>query len=110
MNKDEEDLLEYDDEEALGFIRNQLPLEMKSKYSDDDYYYLLDSIYEYYESKGFLKEEEQEVSVDLDDMSDFVYKAAKEEKLGFSREEVGFFVDAEIAYCESLGIFEAEDQ
>ncbi|HPL06991.1 MAG TPA: hypothetical protein PLW96_07065 [Bacteroidales bacterium] len=109
MKSEEEDLLEYDDEKALSFIRNQLPQEMKSKHSDDDYYYLLDSIYEYYENKGFLNDDEEEVTVDLDELSDFVYQAAKEGKLSFSREEVGFFVDAEIAYCESLGIFEAED-
>lgn len=109
MSKNEEDLLEYDDEQALRFICNQLPQEMKSKYSDDDYYYLLDSIYDYYESKGLLNDDDQEVSVDLDELSDFVYKAVKEEKLNFSKQEVGFFVDAEIAYCESLGIFETEE-
>lgn len=107
MKTDENDLLEYDDEAAVKFIRNQLPQELKSKFSDDDLNYIIDLIYEYYESKGFLSEDAEEVEVDLDELTAFVVKNAKKDKVGhYSDDEIRFIVDGEIAYCESLGIFE----
>jgi len=42
----------YDDDEAVKFIQNYLPQELKEKFSDDDIIYVIDLIYEYYESKG----------------------------------------------------------
>ncbi|MBR0452524.1 MAG: hypothetical protein IIX29_01110, partial [Bacteroidales bacterium] len=80
--------------------------EMKAKFSDDDLYYLLDTIYDYYDQKGYLKDDDDTVEIDLDELSAFVYKAAKKEKMAIEQDEVGFIVDAEISYCDSLGIFE----
>jgi len=107
MDVNDEDFMEYDDDEAIKFIRNQLPQELKEKFSDDDLNYLVDLIYEFYEEKGFLTDEEKEVDVDLDEMTAFVVKNAKKDKVGFyTDDEIRFIVDAEIAYCDSLGIFE----
>ena len=101
------DPLEYDDQKAIAFIRNQVPQDLKSKLDDDnDCYILLDAIYDYYEEKGYLKDDDDTVEIDLDDLSDYVFKASKKEKMPLTREEVGFFVDAEIAYCDQLGVFE----
>ncbi len=106
MANDVKDPLEYDDEAAIAFIRNRIPQEMKTKFGDDDLYYLLDAIYDYYEQKGYLKDDDDTVEIDLDELSDYVFKAAKKEKMAIEKDEVGFIVDAEIAYCDSLGIFE----
>jgi hypothetical protein len=107
MNVDDEDFMEYDDDEAIKFIRNQLPQELKEKFSDDDLNYLVDLIYEFYEKKGYLKDEETEVDIDLDELTAFVVKNAKKDKVGvYTEDEIHFVVDAEIAYCDSLGIFE----
>lgn len=106
MANDVKDPLEYDDEAAIAYIRNHIPQEMKEKFSDDDLYYLLDTIYDYYEQKGYLKDDDDMVEIDLDELSAFVYKAAKKEKMAIEQDEVGFIVDAEISYCDSLGIFE----
>ena len=107
MNVNDEDLMEYDDDEAIKFIRNQLPQEMKEKFSDDDLNYLVDLIYEFYEEKGYLGDEDTEVDVDLDELTAYVIKNAKKDKVGvYTEDEIGFVVDAEIAYCDSLGIFE----
>lgn len=106
MAKDVKDPLEYDDEAAIAFIRNQIPQEMKTKFDDDELYYLLDTIYDYYDQKGYLKDDDDMVEIDLDELSEFVFKAAKKEKMKIEKDEVGFIVDAEIAYCDSLGIFE----
>lgn len=106
MANDVKDPLEYDDEAAIAYIRSHIPQEMKEKFSDDDLYYLLDTIYDYYEQKGYLKDDDDMVEIDLDELSAFVYKAAKKEKMAIEQDEVGFIVDAEISYCDSLGIFE----
>lgn len=107
MDAKDEELLEYDDDEAILFIRNQLPQEMKEKFSNDDLNYLIDLIYEFYEKKGFLNDEDSEVDIDIDELTDFVIKNAKKNKVGiYTEEEIHFIVDAEIAYCDSLGVFE----
>jgi len=107
MNANEEDFLPYDDDEAIKFIRNQVPQELKEKFSDDDLNYIVDLIYEFYEDKGFLNDDDAEVDIDLDELTAYVVKQAKKDKVGtYTEEEIGFVVDAEIAYCDSLGVFE----
>ncbi|MEA4839960.1 MAG: hypothetical protein VB110_03015 [Bacteroidales bacterium] len=107
MNADDEDFMDYDDDEAIKFIRNQLPQELKDKFSDDDLNYLIDLIYEFYEEKGYLTEEETEVDIDLDELTAYVIKNAQKDKVGYyTEDEIQFVVDGEIAYCDSLGIFE----
>jgi len=107
MNANEEEFLPYDDDEAIKFIRNQIPQELKEKFSDDDLNYLVDLIYEFYEDKGFLNDDDTEVDIDLDELTAYVVKNAKKDKVGvYTEEEIQFVVDAEIAYCDSLGVFE----
>ena len=46
----EDDFLkdDLDDEKTIEYIKNYLPQELKEKYSDDEFYYFLDLIDEYY--------------------------------------------------------------
>ena len=44
--------LEYDDEAAIIFIQKKLPKELNI--SDDDIQYVLEVIYDFYESKGWM--------------------------------------------------------
>lgn len=107
MKANEEEFLPYDDDEAIKFIRNQIPQELKEKFSDDDLNYLIDLIYEFYDEKGFLNDDDTEVDIDLDELTAYVVKQAKKDKVGvYTEEEIQFVVDAEIAYCDSLGVFE----
>jgi len=107
MNANEEEFLPYDDDEAIKFIRNQIPQDLKEKFSDDDLNYLIDLIYEFYEEKGFLNDDDTEVDIDLDELTAYVVKQSKKDKVGvYTEEEISFVVDAEIAYCDSLGVFE----
>jgi hypothetical protein len=107
MNQNEEEVLPYDDDEAIKFIRNQIPQELKEKFSDDDLNYIVDLIYEFYEDKGYLNDDDAEVDIDLDELTAYVVKQAKKDKVGvYTEDEIQFVVDAEIAYCDSLGIFE----
>lgn len=108
MSANDEDFMPYDDEEAIKFIRNQIPQELKEKFSDDDLYYIVDLIYEFYEKNGFMDaDEESEVEIDLDELTTYVIKHAKKDKVGvYTEDEIRFVIDSEIAYCDSIGVFE----
>lgn len=49
----EEDLIEFDDDDAISFILNYLPAEEKAIFTEDDVQYLLDVIYEFYDKKVY---------------------------------------------------------
>ena len=47
-------LEDADDEKTVEFIKNYLPQELKEKFEDDELYYFLDLIDEYYSESGIL--------------------------------------------------------
>ena len=109
MNEDNELLFEYDEDDAVAFIQNYLPQDLKKKFSSDELNYIIDLIYEFYEDKGFLDETDDEVDVEIDEdeLITFVVKQAQKDKVGkFSLEDITFIVQGELAYCDSLDIFD----
>lgn len=106
----EKDLIQYDEDEAVKYIQNYLPQEMKGKYSSDEINYIIDVIYDFYEDKGFMKDsvdEDSIVDIDEDEMVEYVLKNTKKDKINnFEAEEIAFIIQAELAYCESIGMFE----
>ncbi|MEG1586096.1 MAG: hypothetical protein RR346_04405, partial [Bacteroidales bacterium] len=68
----------YDDQEAVKFIQNSLPQELKEKFSDDDITYITDVIYDYFESQGMLDPSlEEDPEVDVEDLLDYIMKNSK---------------------------------
>jgi len=109
---DKEDLL-YDDNESVMFIKNHLPESIRDKYNDDDIIYIVDLIYDFYDSKGFmdddLDDEEDDTSVDFDEdeLVAYVLKNASTDGLGeYKTDDIALIVQAELDYCESIGMFE----
>lgn len=104
------DLIQYDEDDAVKFIQNYLPQDLKGKYSNDEINYIIDIIYEFYEDKGFMSDDADEdavVDIDEDEMIAFVMKSTKKDKINnFNSEDISFIIQGEMAYCESLGIFE----
>lgn len=100
----------YDEDDAVKFIRNYLPQELKEKFSDDDINYLVDLIYEFYDTKGFFNEEaddDQNVEIDEDELIQFVVKNAQKDGIGkFDAEDIVFVVQGELEYCESINMFD----
>ena len=93
----------YDDQEAVKFIQNNLPQELKGKYSDDDITYVTDVIYDYFESQGMLDPTlEEDPEVDIEDLLDYIMKNSKRDGFDFKRDEILFVVEAEFDYEESL--------
>lgn len=105
-----EDILGYDDLAAVAFIRNYIPQEMKELVSDDDIVYFVDLIYDFYESRGIFDgedDEEAEFEFDDEELLDYVVKNARKDEVGqFDKDQIRFIVQGELAYCDSLDIFE----
>jgi len=99
----------YDEDDAVAFIQNFLPQDLKEKFSSDELNYIIDLIYEFYEDKGFFDNtnDEADVEIDEDELIAFVIKQAQKNKVGkFTEEEITFIVQGELAYCDSLDIFD----
>ena len=57
MGMEDDFLLEdEDDQKTIEFIKNYLPQDLKDKFTEDDLYYILDVIVDYYTSSGCLDE------------------------------------------------------
>lgn len=110
MMSSDKDLIQYDEDDAVKYIQNYLPQEVKGKYSSDEINYIIDIVYEFYEEKGYMDEDADEnviVDIDEDEIVSYVLKNTKKDKINnFSAEDIYFIIQGEIAYCESLGIFE----
>lgn len=107
---DEKDLVQYDEEDAVKFIQNYLPQDLKGKYTNDDILYIIDIVYEFYEEKGYMDEDATEnvvVDIDEDEIIEYVLKYTKKDKIkNFLAEDISFIIQGELAYCDSIGIFE----
>ena len=93
-----EEIQMYDDAASVAFIRNFIPQELKEKMTDDDIVYIVDLIYDFYESRGFMDMAEEYV----------VKNAARDEVGHFSADEIRFVVQGELEYCESINLFEED--
>lgn len=107
----EKDDLIYDEDDSVKFIQNYLPQELKGKFSNDDINYIVDLIYEFYESKGYLADEansdESDIEIDEDELVAFVVKNAQKDQVGkFEPEAVTFIVQGELEYCDSINMFD----
>lgn len=95
-----------DDLKTIQFIRTHLPQELQEKFSDDELYYFIDVIAEYYSQDGILDGEQDEdgcVEINLQDVANFVADKAKMEKFGnYSADDLYFVVEQELEYVESL--------
>lgn len=104
----EENILdnEYGAEETIAFIRQYLPQELKTKFSDDEMYYFLDVLDEYYFSSGVLDSDGDDdglVEIDLEAATNFIVKEAQKDDMGsFDPEEIFLIVQGEMEFIDSL--------
>lgn len=99
MNNDEFSMEDLDDEKTIAFIRERLPQELKEKFSDDEFYYFLDTIYDYYDKSGILDGSDEYVDIDIEEIAKFIAKEAKKNGIGdFDPEELFFIVEGELEY------------
>lgn len=108
MAQEDDFLLEdVDDEKTIAYIKNYLPQELKERFSDNELYYFLDLIDEYYVESGVLDAQPDAdgcVEIDLDKVVDYIVKEARKDEMGdYDAEEILFVVQGEMEYAESLG-------
>ena len=106
MTNDEFLADDLDDEKTIEFIKGYLPQDLKGKFTDDELYYFLDVIDEYYANSGILDadpDDEGFINIDLDKVVDYVIKEAKKDKIGeFEHDDILFVVQGEMEYADSL--------
>lgn len=105
----ENDFLSFDDDKAVEFIRPRLPQEIQDKYSDNEIIYIGDIVYDYYETKGFFDESnDNDIDLDVDDLIAYVRKSLKKDSCAeYADEDIEFLVRGELDYEEHLGMWEA---
>ena len=102
MSSEDDFLLDdaAEDARTVAFIRNYLPQELKERFSDEDLYYFLDLIIEYYATSGCLDAEPDEegyINIDQDEIVDYLLTEAEKDNIGgFSAEELLFVVLGEM--------------
>ena len=98
----------YGDNSAAEWLIYQLTFlglyaGVKEKFTEDDLYYFLDVIGEYYVDLLEKTESEDEVDIDIDAVAEYIAKKARKEKMGdFDPEDLRWVVDGELEYGESL--------
>ena len=83
-----------EDARIVEYIKNYLPSELKETFSDNELYYFLDVIVDYYANSGVLDAEPDKdgfVDIDLDKVVDYVVEQAKKDKVGDFKAEGGDF-------------------
>ena len=111
MKTQEEDLLVYDEDDAVKFILNYIPTENKGKINVDQVEYVLDVVYDYYEENGLIDEDStEEASIDEEDMFKFILKCSKKDKMKLSEDDIQLILDGEFEYGKSLGIYREDEE
>ena len=102
MNIDEELLLdEQETRREIKFIREQLPIDMREHYTDEQLWWVLDAIASYYYESGVLESTADEVDIDMDEVAKYVCSLAEQE-LGKApdAQEVRLIAEADLDFQE----------
>lgn len=99
----------YDEDNAVKFIRKELPPEVNVRYSDDEILSVIDIIWDYYENSGLLKlnaETDEDEELDVDKLTAYVKKVMSNDKeLVMDPDDIELIVKGELDYEESLEDF-----
>ena len=94
-----------DDLQTVEYIKAYLPQEVKARFTDDDLYYFLDTIADYYTSSGLLEQDPDAdgfIDIDTDEVAAAVAKQAHKDHYGdFDPEDIRWVVQAELEYGET---------
>ena len=101
----EEDLIldAEDDRLTVEYIQSYLPQDLKDKFTEEELYYFIDVIGEYYVDLLEKHSGEEDIDIDVEEVAEYVASQAKKDKIGdFSPEDLRWVVDGELEYGESL--------
>ena len=103
MSSFEEELLQDEQETAreIAFIRERLPMDLKEQYNDEQLRWMLDTIVDYYVDSGILDSDDDEIDIDLEEVSQHVCEQAKKEgQAELDPQDVFFVVEADLDFQE----------
>lgn len=107
MKNEQDDLLVYDEDDAVKYILQNLPKDKQGSISDEHVEYVLDVIYDYYDEKGLVDEDTaEEASIDEEEMMQFILKCVKKDKMELNEDTVQLILDGEYSYGRSIGIYD----
>ena len=102
----EEDFLEQaeDDLKTIEFIKAYLPQDIKEKFTDDDLFYFINVLADYYVESGILEQEPDAdgcIDIDTEAIAKFVAERARKDKYGtFDPEDLVWVVQGELEFGE----------
>ena len=112
----EEAFIEFDDSEAISFIMEHLPEELKGQVSEDDVQYVLDLVCDYYEDNNLMDDDDDdddstvsEATIAEDDMFNYIWRTIRKERtVDLSEDALSAILDGEYEYGKSIGIYTEE--
>ncbi|MDE6717995.1 MAG: hypothetical protein K2J70_07375, partial [Muribaculaceae bacterium] len=101
--------LNYDEQQAVNFIRQLLPADKQAAYTDDEILYVIDIMYDWYEKNGYLDLSmavTDEEEADISKLTDYVRKEiARDGEVEMDPDDIDLIVKGELEYEESLEDF-----
>lgn len=103
-------LPEYDENEAITFMRRELPEEANKRYSDDDLVDILDAIWDYYDSveatslNDIPDDDDEDPRLQADAIASGIFRIlSKNGPEAINLPDLTLIVKGELAYEEDLG-------
>ena len=103
-------LPEYDENEAITFMRRELPEEANKRYSDDDLVDILDAIWDYYDSveatslNDIPDDDDEDPRLQADAIAGGIFRIlSKHGPEAINLPDLTLIVKGELAYEEDLG-------
>lgn len=100
------EIMKYEEDDAIKFIRTALPEEVSERYDDDDILYIIDIIWDWYEKNGYLKIDAgvtDEKELDVTKLTAYVAKEIKKDgEIEMDPADIDLIVKGELEYEESI--------
>ncbi len=111
MKAQDDDLLVYDEDDAVKFILRSLPADAQQRVDETKIEYVLDVIYDFYEENGLIDEDStEEASIDEEIMFEYIQKCSKKDKMGLTEEDIQLILEGEYQYGKSIGIYTDDEE
>ena len=76
-------MMEFDEDDAIKYIRGHIDAELSSIYDDDELLNLIDLVYAYYEANGLLDidlDNDDEDDPDIDELREYIVRMLRKDK------------------------------
>lgn len=92
-----------EDQREMAYIREQLPADLKEKFTDTDLLCIMEKIVDYYFTSGILDTQADKdgfVDIDMEQVAKYVCEEAAKEKRDYDPEEVLLIAQADMDFQE----------